>query len=404
LRSGLECAQPLLPGAPRSRFELSLQLALGGPLIATKGFASSEVEAAYQRAQLLSRELQSETDLFSALRGLGYVYHVRANLRGAKGLVEETIALAKRSGDPALLAEADHFAGVISFHLGQFQAARDWLERSAQAGEHRGRYHSEVCGINMSVFCRAYISHCDWHIGYPTRSLNIGQEGLALAREFSHPFSVALALNYLAMLHQFRREPDAALKTAVEAGNICAEYRFDYYGAWSCLVRAWAIAESGQLDEGLAAYDAALEVFRRTNAGLRISHHLGLLAGLHRKAGKVVAGLRLIDEALAIADANSESWCNAELHRERGKLLLLAAGEEAENQADAAFKTASETATAQGAKLPSYVRASRVPGSRRHAAGGSRRATSLRPIYGWFSEGLETRDLVEARTLLAELQ
>ena len=85
LRSGLECAQALVPGAPRSRFELSLQLALGGPLIATRGFASSEAEAAYQRAEELSRELQSEADLFAALRGLGYVYQVRANLaRGHK--------------------------------------------------------------------------------------------------------------------------------------------------------------------------------------------------------------------------------------------------------------------------------------------------------------------------------
>ena len=88
------------------------------------------------------------------------------------------------------------------------------------------------------------------------------------------------------MLHQFRRDADAALNAAVEACNICAEYRFDYYGAWSSLVRAWAIAESGQLDEGLAAYDAALEEFRRTGAGLRISHHLGLLAAFHGKSGR----------------------------------------------------------------------------------------------------------------------
>ena len=72
--------------------------------------------------------------------------------------------------------------------------------------------------------------------------------------------------------------------------NICAEYRFGYYGAWSGRVRAWAIAESGGLDEGLAAYDIALEEFRRTSAGLRISHHLGLLAALHRKTGKSEAG------------------------------------------------------------------------------------------------------------------
>jgi class 3 adenylate cyclase/tetratricopeptide (TPR) repeat protein len=404
LRSGLECAQALSPNESLSRLELSLQLALGGPLIATKGFASREAEAAFQRAQELSRELQSEASLSAALRGLGHVYHVRANLRGAASLVEEMATLAKRSGDPAFLAEADHLAGAVSFHVGQFQSARDRLKRSAQTGEYRGPYYSEVYGINMSVFCRAYICHCDWHLGYPVRSLKIAEEGLALAREISHPISVALALNYLAMLHQFRREPSAALTRAAEARNICAEYRFDYYGAWSSLVRAWAIAESGRLDDGLAAFHAALEDFRRTDAGLRISHHLGLLAELHGKAGKVVAGLRLIDEALAIADTNSESWCNVELHRERGELLLLEAGERAEDQADRQFQTAVETAIVQGAKLPE-LRASVSLARLKAARGGRQQAYDiLAPICGWFSEGLETRDLVEARTLLAELQ
>jgi predicted ATPase len=404
LRSGLGCAQTLPLGASRSRFELSLQLALGGPLIATKGFASRETEAAYQRAQELGRELQSELDLLLALRGLGYVYHVRANLRGSASLAEETIALAKRSGDPALLAEADHFAGVISFHFGEFQSGRERLKRSAEAGECRGPYHSEVYGMNMSVFCRAYISHCEWHLGYPVRGLEAAEEGLALARKMSHPFSIVLALNYLGMLHQFRREPDAALKAAVEARGICAEYRFDYYGAWSSLVRAWAIGEAGRLDEGLAAFDAALEEFRRTSAGLRIPHHLGLLAGLHRKSANAAAGLHVVDEALATSDANSETWCSAGLHQERGELLLLAGREDAENEADREFEAAIETAAAQGAKLPE-LRAS-VARARLLAARGRRQQAGhlLVPIYGWFSEGFETRDLVEARALLARLQ
>lgn len=186
---------------------MPLQLGLGGPLIATKGFASREAEAAFQRAQELSRELQSEADLSAALKGLGHVYHVRANLREATKLVEETEALAKLSGDPVRQAEADHLAGVLTFHLGQFQFSRGRLERSAQAGEYRGRYYSEVYGIDISVFCRAYMSHCDWHLGYPDRSLKIAEEGLAVAREISHPFSIALALNYLAMLINFGKGP-----------------------------------------------------------------------------------------------------------------------------------------------------------------------------------------------------
>jgi class 3 adenylate cyclase/predicted ATPase len=404
LRSGLECAQALVPGASSSSFELSLQLALGGPLIATRGFASSEAEAAYLRAEELSRELESEADLFAALRGLGYVYQVRANFDRSTSLVEEVVELAKRSADPDLLAEADHFAGMISFHLGRFQSSHDRFEKLAERGEYRGRYHSEVYGIDPRVLCRGYISHCDWHLGYPIRSLKVAEEGLAAARENSHPFSIVLALNYLAMLHQFRREADAALSAAAEARNICAEYRFDYYGAWSGVVRAWAIAESGELDEGLAAYEAALEEFRRTNAALRISHHLGLRAVLHGKAGRALDGLRLIDEAIAIAKENNESWCDAELHRERGQLLLLTSGSDAETQADRAFQAAIEIATAQGAKLPE-LRAS-VARARLLAARDERRQARnvLTPIYGWFSEGLEARDFVEARSLLTQLQ
>jgi class 3 adenylate cyclase/predicted ATPase len=402
LQSGLECAQTLVPGASRSRFELSVQLALGGPLIATKGFASNEAEAAYKRAQELSRELHSEADLFASLRGLGYVYQVRANLRGATSLVEEAVTLAKQSADPELLAEADQFAGLISFHLGRFQASRELLEQS-EAGEYRGRYQYEVYGIDLSVQCRAYISHCDWHLGYPVRSLKIADEGLALARKISHPFNMALALSYLAMLHQFRRDAEAALKAALEARNICAEYRFDYYGAWSNLVRAWAIAEAGELDEGLAAYDEALEGFRGTSAGLRISHHLGLRAALLGRVGRAMAGLRLIEEATAIAKANNESWCNAELHREHGELLLMASGPSAKAQADSEFQAAIGIAAAQGAKLPE-LRAS-VARSRLLASRGNRQQARdiLTPIYGWFNEGLETRDLVEARALLANL-
>jgi predicted ATPase len=101
---------------------------------------------------------------------------------------------------------------------------------------------------------------------------------------------------------------------------------------------------------------------------------------------------------------SSESWCSVERHRERGELLLMAAAERAENQADEEFNAAMETAAAQGAKLPE-LRAS-VARARLQAARGRRQRAReiLMPIYRWFSEGFETRDLVEARTLLAELQ
>jgi class 3 adenylate cyclase len=404
LRSGLTSLEALPLDKSRSRLELSLLLALGGPLLFTKGYASRDAEAVYQRARELSRELDNDADLFTAVRGLGYVYHVRANLREAMQLSDETVALAYRIDAPAFFVEAYHFAGAVNFHLGELSAARDWLQKGMDVYDDRGRYNSEIYGISMSAFCRVYIAHCDWHLGYPDRALKTAQEGLALAREGARPFSIALALVYLSMLYQFRREPQAALTVAEEARSLCLEYRFDYYGAWSALVRAWAITSHGPVEEGLAAYDAALKEFAETGAGLRMPHYLCLLAAIQRKAGRRAAGLKIIAEAAQIAERTLESWCNAELERERGELLLLDPSDDARDEAEAAFNRAIDIAANQGAKMLELRASAALARVWAERSERKKAFAVLAPIYNWFTQGLDTLDLLRARRLLAKLR
>ena len=152
------------------------------------------------------------------------------------------------------------------------------------------------------------------------------------------------------MLHQFRREPEAALKTAEEARSLCQEYRFDYYGAWSALVRAWAIAELGRLEEGLTAYDAALKEFDETGAGLRMPHYLGLLAAIHRKAGRRTAGLELVAEAAQIAERNQESWCNASSNWNAANCCCLPLPTRPRKEAEAALQARDRNRRRSGRK------------------------------------------------------
>jgi len=71
---------------------------------------------------------------------------------------------------------------------------------------------------------------------------------LAIAQKLSHPPSVALALDYAAMLHQFRREPRAACTHAEAAMALCAEQDFSYYLAWGRIMQGWAVAAPGEAE------------------------------------------------------------------------------------------------------------------------------------------------------------
>jgi class 3 adenylate cyclase/predicted ATPase len=401
LRSGLACVATLPPDRDRSRRELSLQLALGGPVLTTRGFASRETEAAYQRAEELSRELGDDIGVFTALRGLVYVYHVRANFREAEELVDELIELSQRIAGATEEFWTKFLLAGLKFHVGAFEEAEKGFQLWRN---YPHRLRTEKYGIDLDVFSRSYSSHCEWHLGFPDRAIQAAKESLSLARETEQPFSTALTLNYLAMLHQFRREPQEAQRAASEARKLCAEHRFDYYGAWSALMEAWAIAETGSLEEGLIAFEVALDEFKGTGAAVRMPYYLCVYAALHRKSGKQIAGLRLTNEAAQIALAHNETWCDAEIERERGELLLGGSSSDAVEEAEAAFRRAIAISRAQGAKMlelraaTSLAKVLAIGGDRERALG------ELSPIYASILEGYDTLDLGEAKQLISKLQ
>jgi predicted ATPase len=351
LSQGLELLTALPDTPERVQQELTFAIALGTALMATKGWAAPDVGAAYTRAQELGQRVGDTLQLFPVLWGLNGFYVVRAEYQAAREIGAQFLDLAQHRQDPAVLAEAHFTLGNCLFPLAEFVPA---YEHQAQSIAHytpqQHRAHISRCGVDIGVFSLAYMPHTLWHLGYPDQALTRSQEALTLAQELAHPFSLALALDYAAMLHQFRHEAHAARERAEAAMALCTEHGFAYYLAWATIMRGWALTAQGQHDEGLAQMRQGLAALRATGGELRLPYYLALLVEVCGKAGQVEAGLTLLAEALAQTHTKAERWWEAELHRLQGELLLQASTSQKSLATEEHFRQALDVARRQQAK------------------------------------------------------
>jgi predicted ATPase len=397
-----------LPDTPeRTRQELTLQVTLGVPLRATKSFAAPEVGQVYARARELCQYTGETSQLFPVLRGLWEFYELQAEYQMARELGEQLLTLAQHVQDPPLLLAAHNVLGDTLFWLGEFAVSREHLEQGITLYDPKQhRLHAFLYGYDSGVHCLSFVPLVLWHLGYPDQALQRIREALTLAQELSHHFSLALALFFAAWLHQLRRERQAAQERAESLILLSTEQVFPYGLALGTILRGWALAEQGQ--EGIAQIRHGLNAWRATGAELQRPYFLALLAEAYGKVGQSEEGLSVLAEALAAVEKTGERYWEAELYRLKGELLLrqgtgrggsrTAPTEEAE----ACFYQAIQIANRQSAKSLEFRAV--VSLSRLLQTQGKKEARQLLvDIYGWFTEGFETKDLKEAKGLLEEL-
>ena len=397
---GLEALKALPDTPKRTQRELNVQIAFGQALAATKGQAAPEVECAYTRARELCQQMGETQKLFPVLWGLFRFYNTRAEFQAARELGEHLLTLAQRIQDPLLLAAAYRAMGTTLFELGELASARAHLEQGIALYD--PQQHRPVGMQDPGVSCRYWVARALWELGYPDQALQRGYEALTLARELSHPYSLAAALGYTAMLHQHRREVQAAQEQAEAVIALSTEQGFALYLPLGTILRGWALAAYGQAAEGIAHMHQGLAAWRATSAARSGPHFLALLAEAYGKIGQTEEGLRLLVEALAMVDNGGERYYEAELHRLKGELLLALSAEN-RTAAAACFHQALDIARRQQAKSLE-LRAAVSLGQLWQRQGKRTEAHALlAPIYGWFTEGFDTADLQEAWALLEAL-
>ncbi|KPJ49549.1 MAG: hypothetical protein AMJ38_03185, partial [Dehalococcoidia bacterium DG_22] len=402
LTRGLELLKTTLDTPERIQRELDLQVALGVPLVLTKGHAAPEVERTYARARELNEQVGDAPQRFQVLLGLRRFYFARGELQTAHDLGEQLLTVAQNVGDSIPLSRAYMMLGETSYWLSEFAQVRKHCEKGLACYdplEHRS--HMFLYGNDTGIGCRILEALALWHLGYPDQALERMHEVLALAQELSHPFTLVFALYFAAVLHQLRREARAVQERTEAVLRISAKRGFALYLAWGTILRGWVLAEQGRENDGIDQMRKGIAAWQAIGAAVTLPKSLASLAEACGKVGKAKEGLRLAAEALAAVDVTGERCWEAELYRLKGELLLLQG--EAEAEIEACFLHAIDVARRQCARAWELRAATSL--SRLWQGQGRKENAKelLQEIYGWFTEGFDTADLREAKALLDAL-
>ena len=394
----------LLPSSPeRLSKELEVQLLLGLCFIGLRGYSSDDTRKSFERARSLSVEIGEPRNEIQATFGLWGHYWMRARHDRAIALGQTLLAKAEQLGDPLSLSVGHRVLGSTLFTLGDFARAREHLE---QAVELRQRTASEESPLSYAVDPRIagqlMLAWDLWVLGYPARAHHNAFQALGQAVEGADPYSIAFAHYVTSAVQLLRGQFQDSLAYADRSLTVAKEHGVNLYALYSRFGRGCALVKMRQPEQAIIEIREGIEEARRSNLGYMRGFMLGWLATAQAEIGDMETALATIDEALQlIGDISGRAW-EAELQRLRGD-ILLGARRDAADDAERSYKEAIAVAKTQQAHSLELRAATSLA---RLLLGQGRRAEARAQVaeaFGWFTEGFDTADLIEAKELLTQL-
>jgi class 3 adenylate cyclase len=382
-------------GPERDRKEIAIHRGLGDTAIVMSGYAAPEYEHHLTRRHELAQRLGDTTQIFYSLVWRSVLAAFRLELNKAQDIGWKLLGIADHEHDPNMQLQAHGSLANILWLRGDFIGSCEHAEKGLVLFEDKriltaGQEHWRAA-------CQFYACSCTIALGFPDKGLRRALEFLAWARERAQLLPLAFALNSVATILAWRGEGGQALKYADAQLAVTAEHGFSNWHSFGQIVRGQALALSGKADEAITEIKGALDSLAATGAVVPGWAYANLALS-YLAAGRPEEGLRIAVKGLETADHGSDAY----LYNLHGELLLTSSSAKASN-AEKSFRAAIATASIQCAK---YAELCATTDLARLLAKQGRRdeaRTMLAEIYNWFTEGFDTADLKEAKTLLDEL-
>lgn len=388
------------PESPdRDHRELSLLLALGEAVGVMHGFSPAETEAAYMRAKILMERAGGRSP--EVLRGLWNAAASRGDHQSALAFANQFLEIAKGIGTSAALAHAHYLQALPRSLMGDLTEARQHFNQALEL------YREEdISGspVNPGLGSLMFSIQNESILGYPEIAICRLNDGIALARRQSHLYALALINGLGAREYAIQGDFKRSLEASEEAVRLSTQFGFRLTKALGKINIAWARARSGEVDgsadkiqEGLVEMSAQKFLFYRNCALLSLA--------------EVQALTRSVDQALITVEHALQSNPDELLHRPEalrlhGELQLQKStgGKARAELAELDFRESIELARKIAAKsheLRATTSLARLLDRQGHI---EEAWTLLSEVYNWFTEGLGTLALREARSLLEKIR
>jgi class 3 adenylate cyclase/predicted ATPase len=410
LNRALEQLAALTATPALRRDQIELQVALITPLMLVKGYASLEARAATERARMLIEQAEALGEppenpllLYSVLYGAWSTNVVAFNGDALLTLAAQFLALAERQGATVPLLLGHGMVGSSLLHTGSPAQGRRHLDHAIALYDpavHRPLALLFAC--DLRVINLVYRSLASWFLGYPEAALADTNHALKEARDTGQAGTTFIALNYAILVHFLRGNYATTETLADELFTLADKQDAVAWKQSGLLYRGWVFAVTGKVSEAIQLITPGLAAFRSTGSTYMTSGGLSLLAKSHADLGQIEKASPFIDEAKSVIKGNGETWFEANVHLIAGDIALKLPQPYA-GEAETHFERALAVARQQQAKswelraATSMARLWRAQGKQQQAR------ELLAPIYGWFTEGFDTHDLIEAKALLDKL-
>jgi predicted ATPase len=286
--------------------------------------------------------------------------------------------------------------------FGEFTAARQHLEQGlAYYDPQQHRLQTRQYGVDPGLDCLGVLSWTLWYLGYPEQALQRSREAMQLAQTFAHPYSLGITLTYAAALHGLRQEWHLVQERAEALQQLATTYGFAKLLASATRYQGMALFWQSP-PAGLARLEHGMAALQTLQAREAHASQLAGLAGMYAHVGHLQAGVRLVQEAMAVARHTGERYAEAQRYRTMGDLLQRQTPSDGQ-QAEHCLQQALAIAQRQQAKAWELQAAMSL--SRLWQQQGKRPEAHelLAAVYTRFTEGFTTLDLHQARVLLEQL-